>query len=59
MVYLQDYQTFAEAEINLDRFIEAISDQKRLHSSLGYLPPVEFEAASSLSIDELPCPVVR
>lgn len=58
-VYLQDYQTFAEAEANLAHFIEAVYNQKRLHSSLGYLPPVEFEAACSLSFDELTCPVVR
>jgi transposase InsO family protein len=58
-VYLQEYRTFAEAETNLRHFIEAVYNQKRLHSSLGYLPPVEFEAACSLSLDELPCPVVR
>ncbi len=32
---------------------------KRLHSSLGYLPPLEFEAAYFSSLDELTCPVVR
>lgn len=58
-VYLHDYRTFAEAETNLTRFIEAVYNQKRLHSSLGYLPPVEFEATCPLSIDELTCPVVR
>ena len=58
-VYLQEYRTFAEAEANLSHFIEAVYNQKRLHSSLGYLPPVEFEAACSLSVDKLPCPVVR
>ncbi len=58
-VNLQDYRTFAEAEANLGHFIEAVYNQTRLHSSLGYLPPVEFEAVCSLSTDELPCPVVR
>jgi putative transposase len=58
-VYLQDYRTFADAEANLGHFIEAVYNQKRLHSSLGYLPPVEFEAACSLPTDKLTCSVVR
>ena len=58
-VYLQEYRTFTKAETNSGHFIEAVYNQKRLHSSLGYLPPDEFEAACSLSIDELTCLVVR
>lgn len=45
-VYLHDYRTFPEAEANLDRFIGDVYNAKRLHSSLGYVPPIEFEAAS-------------
>jgi transposase InsO family protein len=42
-VYLQEYGTFAEAEPSIGRFIERVYNEKRLHSSLGYRPPSEFE----------------
>ncbi len=44
-VYLKEYESFADAEANLQEFIEQVYNTKRLHSSLGYLPPAEFEAA--------------
>jgi putative transposase len=43
-VYLKEYETFADAEANLEVFIEQVYNTKRLHSSLGYVPPAEFEA---------------
>lgn len=46
-VYLKQYQTFQEAEDNIRAFIEDVYNTKRLHSSLGYLPPTEFEEAYS------------
>ena len=42
-VYLSQYQNFDEALENIGRFLEAVYNVKRLHSSLGYLPPAEFE----------------
>ena len=44
-VSLKEYRSFQEAQENLAHFLEAVYNQKRLHSSLGYLPPAEFEAA--------------
>jgi putative transposase len=48
-VYLHEYQTFAEAEAHLGRFIEDVDHTKRLHSALGSLPPTEFEVAFALA----------
>jgi putative transposase len=46
-VYLNEYQTFTDAQAHLGQFIEDVYNTKRLHSSLGYLPPAEFEAAEA------------
>ena len=45
-VYLKQYQTFEEASANIGQFIDDVYNTKRLHSSLGYMPPIEFEMAS-------------
>ncbi len=44
-VYLKEYGSFTDAEQNLTVFIEQVYNEKRLHSSLGYMPPAEFEAS--------------
>jgi putative transposase len=44
-VYRQEYRDLAEARASIQRFIEKVYNQKRLHSALDYLPPVEFEQA--------------
>jgi transposase InsO family protein len=43
-VYLNEYEDDAEANQAIGRFIEDVYNEKRLHSSLGYRPPSEFEA---------------
>ena len=42
-VYLQEYESLSEARASIERFLVEVYNQKRLHSSLGYLPPTEFE----------------
>ena len=43
-VYRNEYRDFAEARAAVGEFLEKVYNQKRLHSSLGYVPPAEFEA---------------
>jgi putative transposase len=49
-IYLNDYETLAEVLASVQHFIEAVYNRKRLHSAIGYLPPVEFEASLSLPL---------
>jgi putative transposase len=42
-VDLSEYRDFADAERNLGRFLDDVYNRKRIHSSLGYLTPREFE----------------
>lgn len=44
-IYMNDYETLAEVRVSIEHFIEAVYNRKRLHSALGYRPPVEFEAS--------------
>ncbi len=42
-VYLSEYDSLSDARAQIGHFLEAVYNQKRLHSSLGYLPPAEYE----------------
>ncbi len=43
-VLRNEYRDLTEARASIREFLEKVYNQKRLHSALGYLPPVEFEA---------------
>jgi transposase InsO family protein len=47
-VLRNEYRDLADARASIREFLEKVYNQKRLHSALGYLPPSEFEAGSSM-----------
>jgi transposase InsO family protein len=42
-VYRTEYRDLADAQASISVFLEKVYNPKRLHSALGYLPPIEFE----------------
>ena len=42
-VHLWNYETYNDVIERLPFFIEEVYNRKRLHSSIGYVPPTEFE----------------
>ena len=42
-VYLNDYEDIHQVRVRIEHFIEQVYHQKRPHSALGYLTPMEFE----------------
>lgn len=51
-VDLSEYLDFQDARIQIGHFIEAVYNQKRIHSAIGYLTPVEFELVYRLAFTQ-------
>lgn len=49
-VSLHDYQDLADARTHIGRFLDEVYMTKRIHSSLDYRTPAEFEAAYALAV---------
>jgi putative transposase len=42
-IHMNEYETLGEERASVSNFIDSVYNQKRLHSAIGYPPPVEFE----------------
>ena len=52
-VRIWEYRTMEDVQNRIPHFIEDVYNQKRLHSSLGYWPPCDFETMVTLTQNPL------
>jgi transposase InsO family protein len=50
-IYMREYETYLDVVENLPHFIEEVYNKKRLHSSLNYLTPEEFETKVTTEVN--------
>ena len=48
-VWMNEYETIEDVYRNIKQFIEKVYNKKRLHSSIGYMPPIEYEKQQELN----------
>jgi transposase InsO family protein len=48
-VWMNEYETIEDVYHDIKHFIEKIYNKKRLHSSIGYKPPIEYEKQQELN----------
>jgi putative transposase len=53
-VYLNEYRNFTEVVERVPVFIDQVYNARRLHSALGYLPPVQFEEQHARQLVQSP-----
>lgn len=53
-VFRNEYRDLVEANRSIERFLEQVYNEKRLHSALGYRPPAEFESSLPRSVNPQP-----
>lgn len=58
-VYLCNYQTKKEAALSIFEYIEVFYNRKRLHSTLNYLSPIEFELQENTSRMKIALPAIE
>ena len=48
-VWMNEYETIEDVFCNIKQFIEEVYNKKRMHSGIGYKPPIEYEKEQILN----------